>query len=158
PLTLPATAGAAARAQAIEMYGADSVPDQPRRYASRVKNAQEAHEAIRPAGDIFRTPDDVRDELSGDEFRLYDLIWKRTIASEMADARGQSVQVRLGAVGTDGRDAEFAAAGKTITFPGFLRAYVEGADDPEAELENQELILPPVAEGDGLNVVGLAPK
>ena len=157
-VTLSETAVAAARSQAIEMYGDDSVPDQPRRYASRVKNAQEAHEAIRPAGDTFRTSDDVRDELSGDEFRLYDLIWKRTIASEMADARGQSVQVRLGALAADGRDAEFAAAGKTITFPGFLRAYVEGADDPEAELENQEMILPQVAEGDSLNVVALEPK
>jgi DNA topoisomerase-1 len=157
-VTLSETAVAAARSQAIEMYGEDSVPDQPRRYQSRVKNAQEAHEAIRPAGDTFRTPDDVRDELSGDEFRLYDLIWKRTIASEMADARGQSVQVRLGAVAAGGRDAEFAAAGKTITFPGFLRAYVEGADDPEAELENQEVILPQVAEGDSLNVVALEPK
>src|SRR5205823_11349839 len=93
-----------------------------------------------------------------DEFRLYDLIWKRTIASEMADARGQSVQVRLGAVAADGHDAEFAAAGKTITFPGFLRAYVEGADDPEAELENQEVILPPLSEGTALNVVALEPK
>jgi len=157
-VTLSETAVAAARAQAIEMYGEDSVPDQPRRYTSRVKNAQEAHEAIRPAGDTFRTPDDVRDELSGDEFRLYDLIWKRTIASEMADARGQSVQVRLGAVSSDARDAEFTAAGKTISFPGFLRAYVEGADDPEAELENQEVILPQVAEGDALNVVALEPK
>ncbi|TMK51461.1 MAG: type I DNA topoisomerase, partial [Actinobacteria bacterium] len=157
-VTLSDTAVAAARAQAIEMYGADSIPEQPRRYTSRVKNAQEAHEAIRPAGDMFRTPDDVRDELSGDEFRLYDLIWKRTIASEMADARGQSVQVRLGATSSDGRDAEFAAAGKTITFPGFLRAYVEGADDPEAELENQEVILPPLSEGAPLTVVALEPK
>jgi len=157
-VTLSETAVAAARSQAIEMYGADSVPDQPRRYTSRVKNAQEAHEAIRPAGDTFRTPDDVRDELSGDEFRLYDLIWKRTIASEMADARGQSVQVRLGATAADGHDAEFAAAGKTITFPGFLRAYVEGADDPEAELENQEVILPPLSEGVALTVVALEPK
>ena len=157
-VTLSDTAVAAARAQAIEMYGADSVPEQPRHYTSRVKNAQEAHEAIRPAGDTFRTPDDVRDELSGDEFRLYDLIWKRTIASAMADARGQSVQVRLGATSSDGRDAEFAAAGKTITFPGFLRAYVEGADDPEAELENQEVILPPLSEGAPLTVVVLEPK
>jgi len=157
-VTLSETAVAAARAQAIEMYGADSVPDQPRRYTSRVKNAQEAHEAIRPAGDTFRTPDDVRDELSGDEFRLYDLIWKRTIASEMADARGQSVQVRLGAVSGEGRDAEFAASGKTISFPGFLRAYVEGADDPEAELENQEVILPAMAEGDAVNAAALEPK
>jgi len=157
-VTLSETAVAAARAQAIEMYGPDAVPDEPRRYQSRVKNAQEAHEAIRPAGDTFRTPDDVDGELSGDEFRLYELIWKRTVASEMADARGQSVQVRLGAVTADGRDAEFAASGKTITFPGFLRAYVEGADDPEAELENQEKILPPMAEGDALSAVALEPK
>src|SRR5476649_1865849 len=93
--TLSESALTAARSQARELYGADSVPDAPRRYERRVKNAQEAHEAIRPAGDRFRTPDEVKRELSGDEFKLYDLIWKRTVASQMADARGQTVSVRI---------------------------------------------------------------
>jgi DNA topoisomerase-1 len=123
-----------------------------------VKNAQEAHEAIRPAGDTFRTPEQVEREVNADEFSIYDLIWKRTVASQMADARGQSVQVRLAATSRDGRDAEFAASGKTITFPGFLRAYVEGSDDPEAELEDQEKILPPLAEGDAVHATALEPK
>jgi len=157
-VTLSETAVAAARAQATAMYGAESVPAEPRRYQSRVKNAQEAHEAIRPAGETFRTPDQVESELNSDEFRLYDLVWKRTIASQMVDARGQSVQVRLGARSADGRDAEFAASGRVITFPGFLRAYVEGADDPEAELENREVVLPPMRSGDALDVVALEPK
>ncbi|HEX7627100.1 MAG TPA: type I DNA topoisomerase, partial [Gaiellaceae bacterium] len=95
--TLSESALAAARDQARELYGADSVPAEPRRYERKVKNAQEAHEAIRPAGDRFRTPDDVKRELSGDEFKLYDLIWKRTVASQMADARGQTVSVRIAA-------------------------------------------------------------
>ncbi|HEX9775998.1 MAG TPA: type I DNA topoisomerase [Actinomycetota bacterium] len=157
-VTLSETAIAAARAQATEMYGPDAIPDAPRAYRSKVKNAQEAHEAIRPAGDSFRTPQRVEGELSPEEFRLYDLIWKRTVASQMADARGQSVQVRLGAVAPDGRDAEFGASGRTITFPGFLRAYVEGADDPEAELGDQEKTLPSLAHGDELGVVSLEPK
>ena len=93
--TLSESALTAARSQARELYGADAVPDAPRRYERRVKNAQEAHEAIRPAGDRFRTPDEVKRELSGDEFKLYDLIWKRTVASQMADARGQTVSVRI---------------------------------------------------------------
>ena len=105
--TLSESALAAARAQARELYGADSVPAQPRQYNRKVKNAQEAHEAIRPAGDRFRTPDQVRRELSSEQFNVYDLIWKRTVASQMADARGFTVTVRLGATATDGRDAEF---------------------------------------------------
>ena len=157
-IQLSETAVAAARAQAAAMYGQDFVSEKPRIWKSKVKNAQEAHEAIRPAGDTFRTPDQVSGELNGDEFRLYDLIWKRTIASEMADATGKSVQVRLGAHTSDGKDAEFGASGKVISFPGFLRAYVEGADDPDAALENQEVILPAVAAGDALGVVALEPK
>jgi DNA topoisomerase-1 len=157
-ITLSDTAVAAARAQASQIYGPEFVHGAPRKYVSKVKNAQEAHEAIRPAGDVFRMPADVEGELQTDEFRLYDLIWKRTVASEMADARGKSVQVRLGAQTADGRNAEFAASGKVIEFPGFLRAYVEGADDPEAELENQEVILPPLAQGDALTVIALEPK
>jgi DNA topoisomerase-1 len=156
--TLSETALTAARNQARELYGTASVPDQPRRYEKKVKNAQEAHEAIRPSGDTFRLPDHVARELGGDELRLYDLIWKRTVASQMADARGQRVQVRIGGTSSAGEDAEFASSGKVITFPGFLRAYVEGADDPDAELEDQERHLPPLAEGDTVGVDALEPK
>jgi DNA topoisomerase-1 len=156
--TLSETALTAARNQARELYGAESVPDAPRRYEKKVKNAQEAHEAIRPAGDSFRLPDQVARELGGDELRLYDLIWKRTVASQMADARGQRVQVRIAGTSSAGEDAEFASSGKVITFPGFLRAYVEGADDPDAELEDQERHLPPLAEGDAVGAEALDPK
>jgi DNA topoisomerase-1 len=117
-----------------------------------VKNAQEAHEAIRPSGDVFRTPGELARELSGDELRLYELIWQRTVASQMADARGVTASIRLGATTADGTDAEFSATGKVITFPGFLRAYVEGSDDPDAELESTERRLPNVSVGDALGV------
>jgi DNA topoisomerase-1 len=156
--TLSETALTAARSQARSLYGDAYVPAQPRQYVKKVKNAQEAHEAIRPAGDTFRTPEQVSRELGSDELRLYELIWKRTVASQMSDATGQSMQVRLGARSADGQDAEFAASGKVITFPGFLRAYVEGADDPDAELEDREVRLPPLAQGDALAVAGIEPK
>jgi len=156
--TLSETALTAARDQARSLYGPEYVPAQPRTYAKKVKNAQEAHEAIRPAGDTFRLPEQVRAELGPDEWRLYDLVWKRTVASQMADARGQTVQVRFGGTATTGEDAEFATSGKVITFPGFLRAYVEGADDPDAELEDQERPLPPLAVGDQLSVLDLDAK
>ncbi|MFI8995835.1 type I DNA topoisomerase [Streptomyces sp. NPDC053542] len=146
--TLSDTAIAAARAQVTQLYGADYLPEKPRSYAGKVKNAQEAHEAIRPSGDRFRTPAETG--LTGDQFRLYELIWKRTVASQMKDATGNSVTVKLGGTASDGRDAEFSASGKTITFHGFLKAYVEGADDPNAELDDRERRLPQVAEGDGL--------
>ncbi|MHB8341524.1 MAG: DNA topoisomerase, partial [Mycobacteriales bacterium] len=136
---------AAARDQARRLYGDAYVPAEPRRYSRKVKNAQEAHEAIRPAGDTFRTPGELAGELAADELRLYELIWQRTVASQMADAAGTSATVRV-AVGT----GEFQATGKVITFPGFLRAYVEGADDPDAELEDRERRLPVVLEGDHL--------
>src|SRR6185312_14526181 len=113
----------------------------PRRYERKVKNAQEAHEAIRPAGDRFRTPDQVARELSGDELKLYDLIWKRTVASQMADARGQTVSVRIAATASDGRATEFATAGTVITFRGFLLAYEEGRDEPAAG-DDEERMLP----------------
>src|SRR5256714_4535145 len=132
-ITLSDTAVAAAGNQARELYGDDNVPEQPRRYQSKVKNAQEAHEAIRPAGDTFRTPGEVAGELERDELRLYELVWQRTVASQMADATGQSVTVRVGATTANGEDAEFSASGKVITFPGFLRVYVEDADDPDTE-------------------------
>ena len=153
--TLSETALTAAREQVLELYGKDYLPDAPRTYAKKVKNAQEAHEAIRPAGESFRTPASLARELNADELRLYELIWMRTIASQMNDARGMSVQVRLGTSSSDGRDCEFVASGKTITFPGFLRAYVEGADDPEAELEDREVILPTVSVGEGLRAEDL---
>ncbi|MCA1830028.1 MAG: type I DNA topoisomerase, partial [Actinobacteria bacterium] len=156
-VTLSETAVAAARAQAAEMFGPETVAATPRAWRSKVKNAQEAHEAIRPAGDSFRTPAEVQDELNGDEFRLYDLIWKRTVASEMADATGKTVQVRVGA-SAGGRDAEFAASGKVIEFYGFMKAYVEGEDDPDAALDDQQTILPPLAEGDGVRAAGLEAK
>ncbi|MBB1253330.1 type I DNA topoisomerase [Streptomyces sp. OF3] len=146
--TLSDTAVAAARAQVTQLYGADYLPDKPRSYAGKVKNAQEAHEAIRPSGDRFRTPAETG--LTGDQFRLYELIWKRTVASQMKDATGQSVTVRVGGRSADGRDAEFTASGKIITFHGFMKAYVEGADDPNAELDDRERRLPQVGEGDAL--------
>ncbi|MEU5094466.1 type I DNA topoisomerase [Streptomyces sp. NPDC020996] len=146
--TLSDTAIAAARAQVTQLYGADYLPSAPRTYAGKVKNAQEAHEAIRPSGDRFRTPAETG--LTGDQFRLYELIWKRTVASQMKDATGNSVTVKIGGTSADGRDVEFSASGKTITFHGFLKAYVEGADDPNAELDDRERRLPQVAEGDAL--------
>ncbi|WP_328495594.1 type I DNA topoisomerase [Streptomyces sp. NBC_00414] len=148
--TLSDTAITAARAQVTQLYGASYLPDKPRVYAGKVKNAQEAHEAIRPSGDRFRTPAETG--LTGDQFRLYELIWKRTVASQMKDAVGNSVTVKIAGRASDGRDAEFSASGKTITFHGFLKAYVEGADDPNAELDDRERRLPQVEEGDPLSV------
>ena len=161
----------AARRQAAELYGAEYVPGSPRVYASKNKGAQEAHEAIRPAGDSFRTPAQVARELSGDQFRLYELIWKRTVASQMADARGSTASVRLGATGSDGRDAVFAASGTVITFRGFMAAYEEGrdtdryADDApepadeaaagEVKGKKAEARLPQMAEGDALTATDL---
>ncbi|OEU95485.1 type I DNA topoisomerase [Streptomyces oceani] len=146
--TLSDTAIAAARSQVSQLYGADYLPERPRTYNSKVKNAQEAHEAIRPSGDRFRTPAETG--LTGERFKLYELIWKRTVASQMKDATGQSVTVRVGGRSADGRDAEFSATGKVISFHGFLKAYVEGADDPNAELDDRERRLPQVSEGDTL--------
>ncbi|UJP40860.1 type I DNA topoisomerase [Cellulomonas palmilytica] len=145
----------AARRQAAELYGAEYVPDAPRVYTSKSKGAQEAHEAIRPAGDHFRTPAQVARELSGDQFKLYELIWKRTVASQMADARGQTASVKLGAVASDGRDAVFSASGTVITFRGFLAAYEEGRDvsrydDDAAPADEKDARLPKMAEGDPL--------
>jgi DNA topoisomerase-1 len=149
---LSETAVAAARRQIADMYGDGYVPAKPRTYQSKVKNAQEAHEAIRPTGETFRTPDQVAAEIDGDEAAVYELIWKRTIASQMNDAIGESVQVRLGGASSTGEDAEFATSGKVIEFPGFLRAYVEGSDDPDADLDDQERRLPPLADNDPLDL------
>ena len=149
--SLSAQAVSAARGQIARMYGDEYLPAAPREYRSKVKNAQEAHEAIRPAGDRMRTVDDVSHELHGsDERRLYDLIWKRTIASQMADARIRRVTLRLVATSTAGEEATFQATGRTIEFAGYLRAYVEGADDPDAELEDRETILPALEEGESV--------
>jgi DNA topoisomerase-1 len=157
--TLSEQAVTAARRQIASLYGDDFLPDQPREYRSKVKNAQEAHEAIRPAGDQMRTPDDADGELrSSDERRLYDLIWKRTVASQMADARIRRVTLRLGATSSAGEDVVFQASGRTIEFAGYLRAYVEGADDPEAELEDRETLLPPLEEQQSVRCAELRPS
>jgi DNA topoisomerase-1 len=147
-----------ARAQIRELYGDDYLPDQPRRYTSKSKNAQEAHEAIRPAGETMRTPQSLRGELGDDAAKLYELIWKRTVASQMKDARGKRTNVRLVADSPSEGAVTFTASGKVIEFPGFLRAYVEGSDDPQAQLEDQEKILPPLAEGDTLAAKSIAPS
>jgi len=134
----------AARACVTELYGANYLSPQPRQYATKAKGAQEAHEAIRPAGSTFRTPQQTG--LSGRELQLYDLIWKRTVACQMADARQTfvSAQIRV-------ENAEFRASGKRIDFPGFFRAYVEGSDDPDAAIEDREVLLPPLTKGDRVN-------
>ncbi|MGH8974978.1 MAG: type I DNA topoisomerase, partial [Acidimicrobiia bacterium] len=155
--SLSEQAVSAARAEIIERYGADLLPDQPRRYERKVKNAQEAHEAIRPAGDRFRSPETVARELDSDESRLYDLIWKRCVASQMSDARGRRVSARINARSSAGEQAGFSSTGRTITFPGFLRAYVEGADDPQAELEDREVRLPDLVQGDPVAATDLEP-
>jgi DNA topoisomerase I len=156
-VTLSQTAINAARKQAAELYGSNYVPDAPRIYASKVKNAQEAHEAIRPAGDSFRTPAQVaRDRLSSDERRLYELIWQRTVASQMKDATGESVSVRVAGTSTTGERAEFGASGKVINFYGFLKAYVEDTDDA-SDRDDRERRLPVLAEADPLDVLRLAP-
>ena len=156
-VALSDSAVAAARAGIAKLYGEAYLSPTPRRYAGKVKGAQEAHEAIRPAGESFRTPEQVAAEVSSDERALYDLIWKRTMASQMADATGVSLSVRIGARSRSGEGVTFGASGRTITFPGFLRAYVEGSDDPESELDDREKILPPLEEGDSLALERLEP-
>ena len=152
--TLSATAISAARAQVAQLFGADHVHDKPRTYAKKVKNAQEAHEAIRPAGDHFRTPGELAGELSSDELALYELIWKRTLASQMADAVGSTMTVRLGAQTSSGADAEFSAAGTVISRRGFLAVYEEGRDD-DAVSDDDERRLPALQVGDALTAATL---
>ncbi len=132
---------AAARSCVEQMYGSEYLSPKPRQYATKSKGAQEAHEAIRPAGQTFRTPQDTG--LSGRELQLYDLIWKRTIATQMANARQTHITINLQV-----EDAGFRANGKRIDFPGFFRAYVEGSDDPDAAIEDREVVLPPLKVGD----------
>ncbi len=161
--TLSGEAVRAARKQAIELYGSDSVPAAARVYASNDSNAQEAHEAIRPSGDTFRTPESVRAELRGDEFRMYELIWKRTVASQMADAAGTTSTVRIGAKSANGHAVEFSASGTIITFPGFLAAYEESREkdryeDDEAKVaDEKEARLPQLAQGQAVDADGLEP-
>ncbi|MGH3546354.1 MAG: type I DNA topoisomerase, partial [Mycobacteriales bacterium] len=148
----------AARAQVQQLFGASYVPPEPRRYTRKIKNAQEAHEAIRPSGDQFRTPGELASALSGDELKLYELIWQRTVASQMTDAVGQSTSVRLSGSSSSGEVADFAATGKTITDPGFLLAYVESrdpepggsADEVADGADDAQRRLPLVAVGDEL--------
>lgn len=134
----------AARACVEQLYGKQYLSPEPRQYATKSKGAQEAHEAIRPAGTTFRTPQETG--LNGRELQLYDLIWKRTVATQMADSRQTQITMQLQV-----EDAGFRSSGKRIDFPGFLRAYVEGSDDPEAALEDQEIILPNLKVGDRPN-------
>ena len=151
----------ALRRQIGSLYGAEYLPASPRRYRGGARRAQEAHEAIRPAGEILRTPESLSGALARlgrDAAPLYELVWKRAVASQMRDARGVRTQVRLEAEApaSAGGLLLFAASGKVIRFPGFLRAYVEGSDDPEAELGDQERLLPPLAVGQMLDVVEAA--
>jgi DNA topoisomerase-1 len=157
--TLSEAALTAARAQATSLFGADYVPPEPRRYERKVKNAQEAHEAIRPSGDHFRTPQEVRSEVSADEHALYELIWMRTIASQMKDAQGQTVSMRIAANSSAGEAVEFGASGTVITFRGFLAAYEEGRDDDRsAQEDDEERRLPNLAEGDSVELGALEPQ
>jgi DNA topoisomerase I len=148
--TLAQVAVDAARDLVRSQYGPEFLHSSARVYQTKVKNAQEAHEAIRPAGHPFQLPEALRRELNHDEFRLFDLIWKRTIASQMADARKQSVIVTI-----EGGGATFQASGSSIEFEGFLRAYVEGSDDPEAELAGRERLLPALEIKESLKVQSL---
>jgi DNA topoisomerase-1 len=157
--TLSESALTAAREQATSLFGADYVPPQPRRYERKVKNAQEAHEAIRPSGDRFRTPQEIRSEVSPDEHALYELIWMRTIASQMKDAQGQTVSLRIAGDSNGGESVEFGASGTVITFRGFLAAYEEGRDDDRPQKDDdEERRLPNLAEGDAVELRALEPQ
>ena len=147
-ITLSGAAIAAARQQVRQLYGASYLPDQPRIYTSKVKNAQEAHEAIRPAGETFQTPAETR--LSGDQFRLYELIWMRTIASQMKDAEGFSITVKINAQPSDGELCTFVASGRTITFYGFLKAYVESVEETDGHSDDEQTRLPRLVAGQRL--------
>jgi DNA topoisomerase-1 len=163
--TLSSTALSAARAQARELYGDAYVPAEPRTYTRKVKNAQEAHEAIRPAGDSFRTPGQVANQVSSEEFRLYELIWQRTLASQMSDAVGTTVSVRIGGTSVTDEAVVFTTSGRTITFPGFLRAYVEDVDEEgtgsaakdDTLRDDTEMRLPQLVRGDALTARAFAP-
>jgi DNA topoisomerase-1 len=149
----------AARSQAIAMYGADQVADAPRVYTGKSKNAQEAHEAIRPSGDVFKTPAELSSMLRGEELKLYELIWKRTVASQMADAKGQTATVTLSVKPAGGEELEFTASGTVITFRGFLNAYEETMDDSAAPADKSEdAKLPVMTEGQTLVLADIEAK
>jgi DNA topoisomerase-1 len=155
-ITLSQSAINAARSQARELYGEQYVSATPRQYNRKVKNAQEAHEAIRPAGETFATPGQLHAQLDTDEFRLYELIWQRTVASQMADARGTTLSLRIAGASDDGRQVEFSASGRTITFPGFLLAYVESLDElVGGEADDAESRLPQLTQGQSVTAAGL---
>lgn len=154
--TLSSSAIDAARNQARQLYGDEYVHPSPRQYTRKVKNAQEAHEAIRPAGETFATPGALHAELDADGFRLYELIWQRTVASQMADARGTTLSLRISGTAADGREATLAASGRTITFPGFLKAYVETVDElAGGEADDAESRLPQLKQGQRVDAVRL---
>ncbi|SDO91333.1 DNA topoisomerase-1 [Lentzea jiangxiensis] len=155
--TLSETAINAARTQATDLYGAQYVADKPRQYTRKVKNAQEAHEAIRPAGEVFRTPGQVASELDSDEFKLYEMVWQRTIASQMADARGNTTSIRIQGRAATGQEVTFAASGRTITFAGFLKAYVETVDaEAGGESDDAESRLPLLVKDQDLTIAELS--
>ncbi len=153
--TLSESALEAARTQVRQLFGNEYVPAKPRLYGRAVANAQEAHEAIRPAGDTFRTPKELSGELNRDERALYDLVWKRTLASQMEDARGQTVSLRIAAASSSGEDTEFASSGTVISFRGFLAAYEPGKDEPSDE--DEERVLPHLSVGQDVSLLTLGP-
>jgi DNA topoisomerase-1 len=156
--TLSDTAISAARSQATQLYGKEFVADKPRQYTRKVKNAQEAHEAVRPSGEVFRTPGQVAGELETDEFRLYEMIWQRTIASQMQDAKGTTMSVRIVGTATSGEACTFAASGRTITFAGFLKAYVEAVDtETGGEADDKQSRLPVLVKDQALTATELSP-
>ena len=154
--TLSQSAIDAARNQARQLYGEEYVHPTPRQYTRKVKNAQEAHEAIRPAGDVFQTPGQLHAQLDTDEFRLYELIWQRTVASQMADARGTTLSLRISGQSTGGEQVVFSASGRTITFAGFLKAYVESLDEQAGgEADDAESRLPNLTQGQRVDAADL---
>ncbi|WP_313503101.1 type I DNA topoisomerase [Corynebacterium variabile] len=158
--TLSASGISAARQQAKELYGPSFVADAPRQYTRKVKNSQEAHEAIRPAGETFNTPGALASQLDAEEFKLYELIWQRTVASQMADAKGTSMKVTVSGEATSGEAVDFQATGRTITFPGFLKAYVETTRTADGRdvADNAEKALPVLTVGDALDAAEIAAK
>jgi len=152
-INLSSEALSASRKVIKEKYGKEYLPDQPRVYKSKIKNAQEAHEAIRPAGSTFKDPQELKNLLNDAEYKVYDLIWKRTVASQMNSAKIEQTKLQI----SDGTHL-FVANGKTIVFPGFLRAYVEGSDDPSADLDDMEKTLPKVSKGDQVIWDDIMPK
>ncbi|MEZ5270255.1 MAG: DNA topoisomerase [Microthrixaceae bacterium] len=151
--TLSNTALEAARSEIERRWGKDYLPSSPRTYTKKVRNAQEAHEAIRPAGDTFRPVDEVRSRVNATEARVYEMIWQRTVASQMTDARGETVSVKLTSALPDGREAVFSSSGRTILFKGFLAAYTQGVE--EGEDDGSDKVLPDMAEGDTMSIESL---